>query len=144
MLDSKGVISWGRSGLTPEKLEFATDRTDISTLGEAIRDADVFLGLSKGKAMIKVILPQAFKISIPSLVNQCIITLKDTSILCALGLKDMVYHAKNIVSLGGNSPLAIWSIVALFYLAVVTVLSLLSSFLERRLNYAKGRNTKSA
>jgi len=54
------------------------------------------LGLSKGKAMIKVILPQAFKISIPSLVNQCIITLKDTSILCALGLKDMVYHAKNI------------------------------------------------
>jgi len=56
----------------------------------------------------------------------------------------MVYHAKNIVSLGGNSPLAIWSIVAIFYLAVVTVLSLLSSFLERRLNYAKGTNKKSA
>ena len=93
------------------------------------------LGLSKGKAMAKVILPQAFKISMPSLVNQCVITLKDTSILCALGLKDMVYHAKNIVSLGGNSPLAVWTIVALFYLAVVTVLSFISYLLERRTNY---------
>ena len=53
MLDSKGVISRDKSGLTPEKLEFATDRTDISTLGEAIRDADVFLGLSKGNVLTK-------------------------------------------------------------------------------------------
>lgn len=119
-------------------------RGGIQAVPKGQMEAARSLGLSKGKAMIKVILPQAFKISIPSLVNQCIITLKDTSILCALGLKDMVYHAKNIVSLGGNSPLAIWSIVAIFYLAVVTVLSLLSSFLERRLSYAKGTNKKSA
>ena len=34
MLDSKGVISTQRSGLTPEKVEFATERTDIQTLAE--------------------------------------------------------------------------------------------------------------
>ena len=53
MLDSKGVISTSRDGLTPEKVEFATERTDIRTLAEALVDADVFLGLSKGNILSK-------------------------------------------------------------------------------------------
>lgn len=53
MLDSRGVINTSRGNLTPEKLEFATTRTDISTLSEAIKDADVFLGLSKGNVLSK-------------------------------------------------------------------------------------------
>ena len=53
MLDSRGVISKSREGLTPEKIEFATDRTDIQTLAEAVKDADVFLGLSKGNVLTK-------------------------------------------------------------------------------------------
>ena len=53
MLDSKGVISTSREGLTPEKVEFATVRTDIKTLAEALVDADVFLGLSKGNVLSK-------------------------------------------------------------------------------------------
>ena len=53
MLDSKGVITKARTGLTPEKVEFATDRTDISTLAEALVGADVFLGLSKGNVLSK-------------------------------------------------------------------------------------------
>ena len=53
MLDSKGVISDERTNLTPEKLEFATSRHDIKTLADAIVDADVFLGLSKGNVLTK-------------------------------------------------------------------------------------------
>ena len=53
MLDSKGVISTSRQGLTPEKVEFATERTDIKTLAEALDGADVFLGLSKGNILSK-------------------------------------------------------------------------------------------
>jgi len=53
MLDSKGVISRSRPSLTPEKVEFATDRTDISTLADAIKGADVFLGLSKADVLTK-------------------------------------------------------------------------------------------
>ncbi len=53
MLDSRGVISTSRGNLTPEKLEFATTRTDITTLSDAIKDADVFLGLSKGNVLSK-------------------------------------------------------------------------------------------
>ena len=53
MLDSKGVISKDRPGLTSEKVEFATERTDIKTLAEALDGADVFLGLSKGNILSK-------------------------------------------------------------------------------------------
>lgn len=45
MCDSKGVINRSREGLSPQKAEFATDR-DITTLAEAMKGADVFLGLS--------------------------------------------------------------------------------------------------
>ncbi|MBR2862349.1 MAG: NADP-dependent malic enzyme [Bacteroidaceae bacterium] len=51
MLDSKGVISTSRTDLNEQKLEFATSRTDIHTLAEAIKDADVFVGLSKGNIL---------------------------------------------------------------------------------------------
>lgn len=53
MVDSKGVISKTRTDLNEQKKFFATDRTDITTLAEAIKDADVFLGLSKGNVVSK-------------------------------------------------------------------------------------------
>ena len=51
MLDSKGVISKARTDLNEQKKYFATSRTDIHTLAEAIKGADVFLGLSKGNVL---------------------------------------------------------------------------------------------
>lgn len=51
MLDSKGVITSDRPNLTPQKKLFATDRRDIHNLEEAIKGADVFVGLSKGNIL---------------------------------------------------------------------------------------------
>ena len=51
MLDSKGVITSDREGLNETKRYFATDRRDVHTLEEAVRGADVFLGLSKGNVL---------------------------------------------------------------------------------------------
>ena len=53
MLDSKGVITADRANLNPQKQEFATTRTDLHTLEEAIAGADVFVGLSKGNILSK-------------------------------------------------------------------------------------------
>ena len=50
MCDSKGVINSKRTDLNERKKEFITDR-DITTLAEAVKDADVFLGLSKGNVL---------------------------------------------------------------------------------------------
>lgn len=51
MLDSKGVISMSRTDLNESKKYFATTRTDLKTLEDAIKGADVFLGLSKGNVL---------------------------------------------------------------------------------------------
>lgn len=51
MLDSRGVIYKGRDHVNEQKMEFATDRTDIKTLEEAVKGADVFVGLSKGNVL---------------------------------------------------------------------------------------------
>ena len=51
MLDSKGVITSDREKLTPQKKLFATDRRDVHTIEEAVRGADVFVGLSKGNVL---------------------------------------------------------------------------------------------
>ena len=53
MLDSKGVISTDRTDLNEQKRFFATNRTDIHTLAEAVNEADVFVGLSKGNVLSK-------------------------------------------------------------------------------------------
>ena len=53
MLDSKGVIRKDRESLAPAKAMFATSRTDVSTLEEAIKGADVFLGVSKANVLSK-------------------------------------------------------------------------------------------
>lgn len=62
MLDSKGVITKDRPGLTPEKARFAAD-TDRRTLADALKGADVFLGLSVGNCvtpeMVKSMAPGA-------------------------------------------------------------------------------------
>ena len=51
MLDSKGVITADRPNLTPQKKLFATTRTDVHTLEEAVKGANVFVGLSKGNVL---------------------------------------------------------------------------------------------
>lgn len=51
MLDSKGVITTDRQNLTPQKALFATNRKDVHTLEDAMKGADVFVGLSKGNVV---------------------------------------------------------------------------------------------
>ena len=53
MCDSKGAITIDRSNLSEQKKYFATSRTDIHTLADAMKGADVFLGLSRGNLVSK-------------------------------------------------------------------------------------------
>ena len=91
------------------------------------------LGLPYWRAMQKVVLPQAIRTMIPSIINQFIITLKDTSILSVIGFPELVNTAKNVVA---NTFMSFqtWIIVGVMYLIVITLLSRLAKVLERRLN----------
>ena len=96
------------------------------------------LGLSQLRTMLKIVLPQAFKICIPSLVNQFIITVKDSSILSVIGLADVVNQAK--VYVGSTYQFfPTYITVAAYYLVVISLLMVASRLIEKKLNYEKKR-----
>lgn len=97
-------------------------------------EAALSLGLSRGRAMFLVVLPQALRVSIPALVNQFIISLKDTSIISVISLADICYEAKIYIGRTMQS-FATWTIVGLLYLVIILALSRVSLYVEKRMSY---------
>ena len=108
-------------------------RSGIQAVDKGQMEAARSLGLPYWRAMYRVVLPQAIRTMIPSIINQFIITLKDTSILSVIGFPELVNTAKNVVA-NTMSAFQVWTIVAVMYLVVITLLSRLAKKVERRLN----------
>ena len=109
-------------------------RAGIQAIDKGQMEAARSLGLNKTQAMSKIILPQAFKISIPPMVNQFIITVKDTSILSVIGLAEIVNKAKQYVG-KTYQFFATYILVAAFYLLVISILMVISKFVEKKFSY---------
>ena len=109
-------------------------RGGINAVDKGQIEAARSLGLSASRTMLKVVLPQAIKISIPSMVNQFIIAVKDTSILSVIGLADLVNKAKVYV---GKSYqfFATYILVAVYYLVVISILMAISKRVEKKFQY---------
>lgn len=107
-------------------------RGGIEAVDKGQMEAARSLGLSKTKAMTKVVLPQAIKIMIPSILNQFIIAIKDTSILSVIGIRELMQSGQIIVGTTFKA-FEIYGIVAMMYLIVITILTLISKQVERRL-----------
>lgn len=107
-------------------------RAGIQAIDPGQMEAARSLGLSYWRAMFRVVLPQAIKNMIPSIVNQFIITLKDTSILSVIGFPELVNKAQNVISFTFKS-FEMWAIVAIMYLVVILALQQIANALERRL-----------
>ena len=90
------------------------------------------LGLPYSKTLIKVIAPQGFKIMIPSLVNQFIITLKDTSILSAIGVMELTETGTVIIS-QNMEGFKMWLIIGVMYIIIITLLTWLSNYIQKRM-----------
>lgn len=97
------------------------------------------LGISSPRTLFRVILPQAFKVALPSMVNQFIITVKDTSILSAIGLSEIVNRAKVYVGKSYRFFEA-YTLVAVYYLLVISLLMAISKYLEKSVNYERKGN----
>lgn len=108
-------------------------RAGIQSVDPGQMEAARSLGLPYWRAMVRVVLPQAIRTMIPSIINQFIITLKDTSILSVIGFPELVNTAKNVVANTWRA-FEVWAIVGIMYLIVITLLSRLAKRLERRLN----------
>lgn len=108
-------------------------RAGIESVDKGQMEASRSLGLSYAKSMQKVVLPQAIRTMIPSIINQFIITLKDTSILSVIGFPELTNMGKTIA---GNTfkSLETWAIVGIMYMIVIVTLSKIAKRIERRVN----------
>ena len=102
-------------------------------LSEIFRSGIAAVGLPYGVAMRKIILPQAIRIVIPSVLNQFIITLKDTTILSVIGCGELMRQGQLIVARNYQS-FQTYAIVAVMYYVVVIVLTKAFQLVERRLS----------
>ncbi len=111
-------------------------RSGIQAVNKGQVEAARSLGLSSSKTMSKVVLPQALKIVSPAMVNQFIITVKDSSILTVIGLSETVNQANQYVSANWNY-FATYFWVGVVYLAFISTLMLFSKYVEKKISYDK-------
>ena len=95
-------------------------------------EASRSLGISYGKTMRKIVLPQATKLMLPNFVNQFVIALKDTTIVSAIGLVELFQTGKIIIARNYQS-FKMYAILAVFYLVIITLLTRLAKRLEKRI-----------
>lgn len=107
-------------------------RGAIQSVPKGQTEASRSLGVSHFTTMRKIVIPQAIRICLPSLVNQCIITLKDSTIMYALGLPEIMNQAKVYVGRTVES-LNTYTWVAVIFLVITSALMVLSSQLEKRM-----------
>lgn len=113
-------------------------RAGIQAVDNGQMEAARCLGLSYTKAMKKVILPQAIKIMIPSIINQFIVTIKDTSILSVISIRELTLSGQIIIA-RNFKPLQMYAIMAVMYFILITLLTIVSGYIERRLSYGNKR-----
>ena len=107
-------------------------RGGILSVDKGQTEAARSLGLSEGKTMRKVILPQAVKNMVPAFINQMIISLKDTSLLSVIGLGELTQRGQIVVAATYNS-FEVYFIVGVMYFILIKLISLLGEVVERRL-----------
>lgn len=110
-------------------------RSGISSVDEGQLDAGRAIGMTGGKLMNRVILPQAMRVVIPPTGNQVISMLKSTSLVSVLAISDLLYAAQSIYALN-YQVIPLLLVACVWYLAMTTALSAVQSRLEER--YGRG------
>jgi len=106
-------------------------RAGAKSLGQGQWDAARALGLRPLNVWSLVILPQAFRRALPSLGNEAVGILKDTSLVAIIGYEELFRKGQLIVA-NTYQPFQIYLLVALIYLCLTMITSLANRYLERR------------
>ena len=109
-------------------------RAGILSVDIGQTEAGRALGLPGRITMLRIVIPQAIKNVIPAIGNELIALIKETSIVSMIGMFDLTMAAK-IIGSGNNmaSYIVPMSVVAVFYLAIVYLLTFAIKLIERRL-----------
>jgi len=107
-------------------------RGAIVSIDKGQLEAAKSLGISNFQAMRYIILPQAFKRALPTLVGETISLVKDSSLVSVISITDLTKVGKEIVA-NTFSPFETWIVIALMYLAITSILSYLGHILEKKM-----------
>ena len=115
-------------------------RSSIDAVSPGEKEAAKSLGMTEFQSYVRIILPQAFTMSIPSLTNLVIGMLKGTALIFNVGVVDMMRKAD---LMGGNSQryLELFVDAAIIYGILIIIVSLLGRLLEKRFTVA-GKETQ--
>lgn len=110
-------------------------RSGLEAIDTIQEESGLSIGLTHMQVMRYIILPQALSISIPGLCANMIFLIKETSVFSVVALPDLMYVAKDLIGLYYKTDEALLMLV-LAYLVLLLPISLIASWLERRLRYA--------
>jgi len=120
------ITIWGGAFMTENF------RAGFEAVPARLREAGFALGFGPLKNFLNVTLPIGGRIALPSTINTAISVLKNTSLLLIIGYPELTYVANNIQALT-FLVFEAFTVLAVYYLAIVWALSALIRFLERRL-----------
>lgn len=115
-------------------------RAGIQAVPDGQIEAAKALGLRHFQALHRVVLPQAFRISLPPLINNAVALLKDSSLAYVIGVVELSLVG-NRIQAESFQPVPVFITVACIYLLLTTFVTAFSRALERRLSQA-GRTTR--
>lgn len=107
-------------------------RAGIQAVDRGQMEAARSLGMTNRQAMTHVILPQAYKIVIPPLLNEFIAVLKDTSLVAAISAEELTMRGKLLYSTTFEAAW-IWGAVAIMYFIMTKFFALVGDYIERRM-----------
>ena len=114
-------------------------RSGIQSVDSGQMEAGRAVGLSFGTSMMKIVIPQAVKNILPTLGNEFISLIKETSVVSFVGAADL-YVAFNYIGSNSYEFMVPYLVMALIYIALVLIISLLIKLMERSLNKSDRRN----
>jgi polar amino acid transport system permease protein len=88
------------------------------------------MGMSRVKAISYIIIPQAFRLALPSWANEVVSMVKVTSIVYLIAVPDLMTQAKILTSKFYN-PIESYLVAAVYYLAIIVVITLILGYVER-------------
>jgi len=106
-------------------------RGGLSAIPRGQTESALAMGFSPAETMRGIILPQVVRIILPSITNEAISTLKNTSLLSTITVIELTLYAQTLIA-STFRPFDFYIAVALVYLALTTILSQFAAFLERR------------
>mgnify|MGYP001059869115 CR=1 FL=1 len=108
-------------------------RSGIESMPKGQYEAAEVLGYSKAQTFVRIILPQVIKRVLPSITNETITLVKDTSLAFTIGVTEMFTMAKALAS--GQVSMLPYAFAALFYYILNLVVAFIMERIEKKMNY---------